>query len=120
MSYGLHAGSDRLKTSQSDQVEGCRPQRRHRSGPFAPVAMGVLVQLGVTDPVPAFNAPAVSHPLQLGFWGGPQAGEDSVCGFERHASSVADRCHLHDPTGAGTVVWHHHPTSDSAWILIKS
>jgi hypothetical protein len=34
---------------------GCRAQRRHGSSGFAPVAVGVLVLLGVTDPVPALN-----------------------------------------------------------------
>ena len=36
------------------------------------------MQLGVTDPVPALNAPAVAHQLQQGFWGGAQAGEEWV------------------------------------------
>ncbi len=58
------------------------------------------MELGVANPVPALNAPAVSHQLQQGFWGGPQAGEESVRGFERLVSSGADRCHLHDPAGA--------------------
>jgi hypothetical protein len=30
--------------------------------------------LGVTDPLPALNAPAVSHQLQQGFWCCAQAG----------------------------------------------
>jgi hypothetical protein len=31
--------------------------------------MGIRVQLGVSDPVPALDAPAVSNQLQQGFWG---------------------------------------------------
>jgi hypothetical protein len=37
--------------------------------------MGVLVELGVTDPVPAFNAPAIANQLQQRLWRGAQAGE---------------------------------------------
>jgi hypothetical protein len=32
------------------------------------------MELGVPDPMPALNAPAVSHELQQGFWRGAQAG----------------------------------------------
>ena len=32
------------------------------------------MELGVPDPVPALDTPAVSHQLQLGFWRGAQAG----------------------------------------------
>jgi hypothetical protein len=98
--HRLHAGPDRLKSSQSQQVEGCRPERGHRPSSIAPVAVGILVELGVANPVPALNAPAVSHQLQQGFWGGPQAGEESVRGLERLAAAGADRGHLHDPAGA--------------------
>jgi hypothetical protein len=34
--------------------------------------VGVLVELGVTDPVPALNAPAIPQQLQQDFWGGAQ------------------------------------------------
>ena len=34
---------------------------------MAAVAVGVLMELGVTDPVPALHAPPVSHQLQQGF-----------------------------------------------------
>ena len=32
------------------------------------------MELGASDPVPTLNAPAISYPLQQGFWGGSQAG----------------------------------------------
>jgi len=32
------------------------------------------MELGIADPMPAFNAPAATHQLQQGFWGGAQAG----------------------------------------------
>ncbi len=100
MSYGLHAGSDRLKPTQSEQVEGCRLDRGHRPSSIAPVAVGILMELGVANPLPALNAPEVAHQLQQGFWGGPQAGKESVHGFERLDAAGADRGHLNDPAGA--------------------
>ena len=62
--------------------------------------MGVLVQLGVTDPVPALNAPAIPHQLQQGFWGGAQAGEEEMGLPEGLAIAGPDGGHLHNPTGA--------------------
>ena len=47
------------------------------------------MELGVTDPVPAFNAPAVSHQLQQRFWGGAQAGDEQMGRLERSAVSGA-------------------------------
>jgi len=32
------------------------------------------MELGVSDPVPTLNAPAISYHLQQDFWGGAQAG----------------------------------------------
>jgi hypothetical protein len=60
----------------------------------------VFVELGVADPVPAFKAPAVSHQLQQGFWGGPQTGEKQVGGMERSGVAGPDGGHLDDPAGA--------------------
>jgi hypothetical protein len=45
MHHGLNSGSDRLKSSQSQQVESCAYQRGHHSGAIAPVAMGNGVQV---------------------------------------------------------------------------
>jgi len=97
VSYGLHAGPDRLKHSQPQQAEGCCPERGHRPSSIAPVAVGILMELGVADPVPALVAlgfreavaPAVPHLLQQCFWGGAQAGDESVRGFERLAAAGA-------------------------------
>jgi hypothetical protein len=72
----LHPSPDRLKTVQPQQVESCGSQRGHGSSAIAAVAVGVRVQLAVSDPVPALDAPAVSNQLQQGFWGGAQAGEN--------------------------------------------
>ena len=62
--------------------------------------MGVLLQLGVADPVPALNAPAGSHLLQQCFWCGAQAGEKQVRGLKRHAVAAPGGADLHDPAGA--------------------
>ena len=67
------------------------------------------MELGVANPVPALNAPAVPQKLQQGFWGGSQAGVAprgapgealQMRGFERLTAAAADRGHLHDPAGA--------------------
>jgi len=55
--------------------------------------MAVLMELGVADPVPAFNAPAVANQTQQRIWGGAQAGEEQM------GAPVADlviRCHERD------------------------
>ena len=58
------------------------------------------MKLGVADPVPAFNAPAVSHQLQQRLWGGVQAGEKQMGGLKGLAIAPAGGRHLHDPAGA--------------------
>jgi hypothetical protein len=76
MQHRLHTSSDRVKPSQLQQVEGCSPQRGHSTSPIAAEAVRILVELGVANPVPALNAPTVSHQFQQCFWGGAQAGEE--------------------------------------------
>jgi len=78
--HRLNSGSDRPKSSQAQQVQGSGSKRGHHSGAIAPVAVGVLMKLGVADPVPAFNASAVWHQLQQRLWCGAQACEDLVLG----------------------------------------
>ena len=58
------------------------------------------MELGVPDPVPALNAPAVSHQLQQGFWRGAQAGEKQVGRLKGLAITGAAGRHFHDPAGA--------------------
>jgi hypothetical protein len=50
--------------------------------------VGVLVELGVSDPVPVLNAPAVSHQLQQGFSCSAQAGEKQLGSLKELASRV--------------------------------
>ena len=58
------------------------------------------MELGVTDPVPALNAPAVAHQLQQCFWRGAQARQKQVGGLKRPAVRIASGRDFHDPAGA--------------------
>jgi len=66
------------------------------------------MELGVPDPVPTLNAPAISYQLQQCFWGSPQAGvaprgapvEPIQMGRpEWFAVTVTGGRQLHDPAG---------------------
>ena len=100
MHHRLHTGANRLKTAQPQQIVRCGSQRGHHPSAIAAVAVGVLVELGVTDPVPALNAPWVPHQLQQSFWGGAKAGEKQVLRLKRLAVSGAGSGHLQNPAGA--------------------
>ena len=58
------------------------------------------MELGVPDPVPALDTPAVSHQLQQGFWRGAQAREKQVGRLKGLAVSGAAGRDFHDPAGA--------------------
>ena len=73
MHHRLHPGADRLKAGHPQQVERCGSQCGHRASAITSVAVSVFMELGVPDPVPTLNAPAIPHQLQQGFWGGAQA-----------------------------------------------
>jgi len=60
----------------------------------------VFSQLGVPDPVPALQTPALSHQAQQRFWSGAQACDEPVCGLERLAITDPGCDHLGDPAGA--------------------
>ena len=62
--------------------------------------MGVLTELGVTDPVPALDTQAVSYQLQQGFWRGSQARQKQVGGLKLPAVTSASGRDFHDPAGA--------------------
>ena len=78
MHHRLDATTDREKSSQPQPVENCRSQRGQRSGAIAVVTLGVLMELGVADPLPALDAPAVANQLQQRSWGDSQAAEELV------------------------------------------
>ena len=58
------------------------------------------MELGVPNPVPAFNAPAGAYQSQQGFWGGAQACEKQVGLPKWLAITDAIGGHLHYPAGA--------------------
>ena len=100
MHHRLQPCPDRLKTGEAQQIQGGGPQRGHRAGAITPVTVGVLMQLGVTDPGPALNAPAVPHLSQQGLWRGVQAGEEEMGGVKWLAIMGAISGYIHDPAGA--------------------
>ena len=100
MHHRLHARADRPESRQAQQVESCSSQRGHGSGAVAPVAVGILMELGVTDPVPGLNGPPVSHQLQQRFWRCAQAGEEEVNSLKGLAVAPAGGRNFHDPAGA--------------------
>ena len=63
MRHRLHASTDRLKAIEYQQIQGRCQQAGHYAGAIAFVAMGLFMELRVTNPVPALNAPALSHQL---------------------------------------------------------
>lgn len=58
------------------------------------------MELGITDPVPALDTPAVSYQLQQGFWRGEQAGKKQVGRLKGLAVTGAASRDFHDPAGA--------------------
>ncbi len=67
MHYRLQALADGAESSQS--------QRCHHSGAITAVTVIVFPQLGVADPVPALQAPALSHQPEQSIGSGAQAGD---------------------------------------------
>ncbi len=63
--HRLHPSADRLKTRQPQQVECCSLQAGQRTSAIAAVAVGVLVNLGVTDPVPALTIPFLATDQEI-------------------------------------------------------
>lgn len=96
----LNSGSDRPKTSQAQQVQSRGSQHGYCFGAIAPVAMGFVVDLGVAEEVPAFNASAGAHQFEQGFWRCPQAGEDQVGRLKLLAITSARGSDFHAPARA--------------------
>ena len=109
MRHRLDASADRAKVIESQQVEPCCAQGGHHAGAIAAITVGILVELGVMDPVPALQAPALSRQSQQGFGRGAQAcvaprgapdGSIQVGGLKGSAITAAGGRQLHDPAGA--------------------
>ena len=58
------------------------------------------MELGVADPVPALNAPALTHQPEQSFWRGAQARQEQVGGVKGPAVTGAAGRDFHDPAGA--------------------
>ena len=78
MGHGGQPSSHRVVTVEPKQVQGQGAQRGQHRCTGAAIAVVILMELGVAEPVPAFNAPAVPHQLQQRFWRSAQAGEEEV------------------------------------------
>jgi hypothetical protein len=98
--HRLHASPDRSESRQAQQVESCGSQRGHRAGAITAVTVGILMELGVTDPVPALNAPALPDHAQQCFWRSAQARQEQVGGVKGLAVTGTAGSDFHDPTGA--------------------
>ena len=68
--------SHRVVPVELKQVQGQSAQSGEDSCPGSSIAVVILTQLGVPEPVPAFDAPSLPHQLQQGFWRGAQAGSE--------------------------------------------
>jgi len=91
-STAMASGQLRLQRSRSEAA--------HRASDIASAAVGVRMELGVADPMPALNAPPISRQFQQGFWDRSQAGEKEVFGNQWPAvtGSCGDDCN--DPACA--------------------
>jgi len=96
--------SHRVKAVESKQVQGQSAQRGQHRCTGAAIAVVILMELGVAEPVPAFNAPAVPHQLQQGFWRGAQAGVKEVPLEGGLAGTLAADDQFDDPAAAGPVL----------------
>jgi len=62
--------------------------------------VSIIVELSISNLMPALNASAIAHQLKQCFWGGVQAGQKQVGGPKGLASAAAAGRHLHDPVFA--------------------
>jgi len=61
------------------------------------VAVGILMELGVEDPMPALNFPGIYRVLLQGFWDSARAGEEQVSRPDQLVLNSAS-CHdFHSP-----------------------
>ena len=77
MHHRLQALANGAVSSLMLHVQRCGAQRCHHAGALTAVAGIVVPQLGVADPGPALQAPALSHQPEQGIWSGAQAGDPS-------------------------------------------
>jgi hypothetical protein len=81
-------GADRFKPRQPQQIQRRRSETSHDTSAIPSVAIGVLIKLGVAEPVPTFNAPTVTRQSQQGLRACAEAGEKEVFGDERFSVAL--------------------------------
>ena len=101
MGHGGQPSSHRVVTVEPKQVQGQGAQRGQHRCTGAAIAVVIFMELGVAEPVPAFNAPAVPHQLQQRFWRCAQAGEKEMPLEGGLAGTLAADDQFDDPAAAG-------------------
>ena len=84
------------------QMQGTQQKQQLNTIELA-VAMDILTELSVRNPVPAIHGSSLSHQLQQGFWDGAQAGEEQINCLERSALSSTARGKLDNRGGAALI-----------------
>ena len=100
MHQRLQSSADLPELGQGQQVQSNGDDSRGQHACVAPIAVGLLMKLGVPDPRLALNAQAVLRQLQQGFWGGARVGEKQVVGARWLAVTASAGRDLRDPAGA--------------------
>ena len=109
----MHSRADGGKSPQAQQVQCNGAETSHHTSSIASVAMGILLELRVADPMPPLDAPAVFHQLQQCFWGRPDAREKQMAGVEGFAVSLSRGDDLNDPARAQPLF------TDVPWCLFR-
>ena len=86
---------ERAKPSQAQHVQGGGVHRVQHACTVV-LAVCILMEQRDPDPVPALNAPVVSHQLQQCFWRGAQACQKQVSGLKRLTVTGAAGHVFHD------------------------
>ena len=79
--------------------KGVRPWKPSSNG-NRPDHLPALISTGAAKGVTSLQYSSGRAPLQQGFWGGAQAGEEQMGRPKRLATMDASSGHLHDPAGA--------------------
>ncbi len=104
MHHCLQALSNRVESSQAHEIHRSGSQGCHHSGGVAAVSVVVLLELGVTNPVTALDAPTLSCQSQQDLWGRARAGEERGSDLERLAIACARSGHCDLAPGNGSTV----------------
>jgi hypothetical protein len=80
---------------------------------IASVAMGVLLELRVADPMPPLDTPVVSHQLQQCFESHPDTRERDITSVKGFAITLSRGGEFNDPARAEP------PHTEIAWSLLR-